>query len=42
MTKRKREKCNKGLRHFSLKVCEKVKQKSGILISLNMEYALKK
>lgn len=27
-SKRKREKCNKGLRHFSMKVCEKVKQKS--------------
>lgn len=28
-TKRKRkEKCSKGLRHFSMKVCEKVKQKS--------------
>ena len=26
--KRKREKCSKGLRHFSMKVCEKVKQKS--------------
>ena len=26
--KRKREKCNKGLRHFSLKVCEKVKEKN--------------
>jgi transcription factor Dp, invertebrate len=25
--KRKREKCSKGLRHFSMKVCEKVKQK---------------
>lgn len=27
MLKRKREKCSKGLRHFSMKVCEKVKQK---------------
>lgn len=26
--KRKREKCSKGLRHFSMKVCEKVKQKN--------------
>ncbi len=25
--KRKREKCSKGLRHFSMKVCEKVKHK---------------
>ena len=25
--KRKREKCSKGLRHFSMKVCEKVKLK---------------
>lgn len=25
--KRKRDKCSKGLRHFSMKVCEKVKQK---------------
>jgi hypothetical protein len=27
MLKRKREKCSKGLRHFSMKVCEKVKAK---------------
>jgi hypothetical protein len=27
-SKRKREKCSKGLRHFSMKVCEKVKQKN--------------
>ena len=27
ITKRKREKCSKGLRHFSMKVCEKVKEK---------------
>ncbi len=26
--KKKREKCSKGLRHFSMKVCEKVKQKN--------------
>ena len=26
--KRKREKCSKGLRHFSMKVCEKVKNKT--------------
>jgi hypothetical protein len=28
MLKRKREKCHKGLRHFSMKVCEKVKNKA--------------